>query len=347
MGTMSPHDRPTTGDHTNGDATTTVRRRRFLALGLGAGATMLAGCSGNGATESPAGGNDDGPTDGESGDTEGTASEQSGTFRLLISDRPNAIDDFDSLEVSFDRARVFRSGDGEDATETAVPTEATATPTPTETIETTTTADGAATTPTATGEATEEEDDEEGDGDGEEAETTEEPGDDEAGGFTTIDLDGATVDLTEVVGAKATGIFEGGLAAGRYTKIELHAAKVRGVVDGEPADVKLPSGKLMLTKPFTVEAASSVSFVFDISVVKKGNGGYNLLPVVSESGVAGKDVDVEEVGGDGDGGTDDGGTEGGEPDSTSAENDPGGGEGGGHGGGNGDTPTPEETATTE
>ena len=105
-------------------------------------------------------------------------------------------------------------------------------------------------------------------------------------------------------------------------------------MDGEQADVKLPSEKLQLTKPFTVEADSSVSFVFDISVVKKGKGGYNLLPVVSESGVNGKDVDVEEVeeeDGDedenGDEADDRNGTQTAEPDETAANESEMGGDG--------------------
>jgi len=60
--------------------------------------------------------------------------------------------------------------------------------------------------------------------------------------------------------------------------------------------VKIPSEKLKLVKPFEVAAGESVSFVFDISVVKRGkNNGYNLLPVIGESGVAGKDMEANEI----------------------------------------------------
>jgi hypothetical protein len=91
-------------------------------------------------------------------------------------------------------------------------------------------------------------------------------------------------------------VLDGELSPGRYTKIELHASDVVGIVDGEEAAVKIPSGKLMLTRPFEVAAGESVDFVFDINVVKRGKGNsYNLQPVIGESGVAGKDVDVEEV----------------------------------------------------
>jgi hypothetical protein len=120
--------------------------------------------------------------------------------------------------------------------------------------------------------------------------------DDGNGGFVVRELDGATVDLTEVVGDKAISVLDGELEEGRYSKIELYAESVDGVVDGESVDVKIPSEKLQITKSFEVVAGESVEFVFDINVVKKGNGGYNLLPVISKSGVAGKDVEVEEVG---------------------------------------------------
>ena len=87
----------------------------------------------------------------------------------------------------------------------------------------------------------------------------------------------------------------------------------------------IPSGKLQIVKPFEIEPGEELSFVFDINVVRKGSeGGYNLLPVISESGVAGEDVEVEEIGsasgGNGDGSDDedeeenDDGENGGPPD---------------------------------
>ncbi len=57
--------------------------------------------------------------------------------------------------------------------------------------------------------------------------------------------------------------------SGPYSKIELYAESVDGVVDGESVDVKIPSEKLQLTKPFEVVAGESVDFVFDINVVKR------------------------------------------------------------------------------
>lgn len=109
-------------------------------------------------------------------------------------------------------------------------------------------------------------------------------------GFETTSLDGQQVDLTAVTGDKATQLVQTQLDAGTYTKIELHTVNATGVVDGQRVSVTVPSEKLMITKPFTVSADQSTEFVFDIKVVKKGAGGYNLLPVIGESGVVGNDV---------------------------------------------------------
>ncbi|MFC7018621.1 MULTISPECIES: DUF4382 domain-containing protein [Haloarcula] len=243
-------------------------RRKFLGTTTAIGATLVAGCggsSGDGAASD--GGSGDGTSSTES---DGGAAASTGTFRLLISDRPADIGDFDSLDVTFDSARVFRvQSDEDDEVDSATTaTEAPETEAPeTETEETT--------TETATTET-----------EGESA--------DEAG-FQTFDLDSPTVDLTEVVGAKAIGVLDGELETGRYAKVELSVAAVEGVVDGETVPVKVPSEKLQITKPFEVTAEAPVEFVFDINVVKKGPNGYNLLPVISESGVAGKDVEIEEV----------------------------------------------------
>ncbi len=162
----------------------------------------------------------------------GSDSGDSGTFELMVSDQPNAIHDFDHLNVTFSEARVFARGDDVN---------------------------------------------------------------DSNGGFETIDIEGETVDLTTVVGDRATSIANISLEEGEYTKVELHVDSTEATVDGESASVMVPSNKLMVTKNFTVEANETTSFVFDIRVVRRGDGAYNLLPVVSRSGVAGDDVEVERV----------------------------------------------------
>ena len=259
------------------------RRRRFLTLGASVGATLLAGCSsasGPGVSDGDATASD--ASSGESDPSSDTSDDRTatavGSFRLLISDQPVAIDEFDSLEVTLDRPRTFRGG-GEDGDDTTATPDGNATATPTGNETATATA-----TSTPTPDADEDEDEDEQ-------------------GYSTVGLDGATVDLTTVVGDRAITVFDGELPVGRYPKIELYAADVAGVVDGETVDVTIPSGKLQITKPFAVGEGDPVDFVFDINVVRRGQpGGYNLLPVISESGVAGSDVEVTEVGDRTDGG---------------------------------------------
>ena len=234
-------------------------RRKFLGTTTAIGATLVAGCGGS-SGDGTAGDGDSGD-DTSSTESDGGAAASTGSFRLLVSDRPADIGDFDSLDVTFDSARIFRmqSDDGADSETTATEAPETEPPeTGTEAIE------------------------------------TEGESDDEAG-FQTFDLDSPTVDLTEVVGEKAIGVLDGELETGRYAKVELSVAAVEGVVDGGTVPVKVPSEKLQITKPFEVTAEAPVEFVFDINVVKKGPNGYNLLPVISESGVAGQDVEIEEV----------------------------------------------------
>ncbi|WP_339104518.1 DUF4382 domain-containing protein [Haloterrigena salinisoli] len=291
-----------------------IDRRTFIAAGGTVGATMLAGCAGGDTTPDDS---SDAPDDGESDSEtdESTATADGANFRLLVSDRPADIGDFDRLDVSFDDARIFDSGgeesgdgddgagsDGNESTEDAQ----------TDGEEATGDEEQESGTDADDGEADEEETaDGEDDGasaddetDGDESDAN----DGESGssgdkverrrGFYWLDLEGATVDLTKVVGDKAISVFEGGLSEGTYEKIELHVADVEGIVDGEVVDVKVPSEKLQIPHSFEVRADEPLEFVFDINVVEKGNGGYNLTPVISESGVAGTDVDIEEVGED-------------------------------------------------
>ena len=330
-------------------------RRKFIAVGGGVGATLLAGCTADDA------GSDGTPTDG----SDGSGGGETAAFRLLVSDAPADIDDFDRLDVTFSEARVFEGGDGEgeeetedgEATETeeaesaeteSEETESTESEeteqdeTPTDTVEEDqqqqTGEDGTATengtaTETEAGDGTETEG---------ESETEDEASDDEGDrGFYVLDLDSPTVDLTQVVGEVAEPIFDGELEAGSYQKLELHVEDVEGIVDGEEVEVKVPSDKLQLTKPFEVRAGEELDFVFDINVVKRGNqASYNLKPVISQSGVRGEDVEVEEKGGEGDGEAGEGDDEGGagsDDDAGSNESDDEGGAGGAGGAGGNET----------
>jgi len=240
-------------------------RRTFVSLTGVAGTTLLAGCGGSTETsDDPSTGSpDDTPGDSTETATSGTGGSTAGNFRLLISHRPAAIGDFDSLDVTFDRARVHRQRTDDEPEDEATAVTESATATTSTATATETTEDGTET--------------------------------DSERGFTVFDLDEPTVDLTQVVGDRAIGVLDGSLETGQYSKIELYVSAVEGIVDGESVPVKVPSNKLQITKPFEITADGTVEFVFDINVVEKGGGGYNLLPVISESGVAGDDVDVEEV----------------------------------------------------
>ncbi|MCD6414121.1 MAG: DUF4382 domain-containing protein [Candidatus Diapherotrites archaeon] len=109
-------------------------------------------------------------------------------------------------------------------------------------------------------------------------------------GFSEIALDVTSLDLTTLQGDNALSVLNTTLETGKYTKMALYVDSASGTVDNETVDVKVPSGKLMITKNFEVMEGETTSFVFDITVIKKGNGDYNLLPVISKSGVLGKDV---------------------------------------------------------
>ena len=232
-----------------------VRRREVVATGVGIGAALIAGCTGEA----------EGPSSTDAGD----AVASSGRFRLLVSDAPADIDDFEELVVTLDGARLFHADEETESNET------------------------------------DDEEMETNETDDEEMETNETDDDaaaDTQAGFTTVEIDDATVDLTQVIGADAVSVFDGDLAEGRYAKLELNVAAAEGIVDGESVAVKVPSERLQITKPFTVRPDETVDFVFDITVVKRGQtNGYILQPVVSESGVAGRDVEMREVEADGSG----------------------------------------------
>jgi hypothetical protein len=197
-----------------------MKRRNFLTTTGAVGIALLAGCAGDGT--------------------------ETGEFRLLISDQPTVIDDFDSLNVTISSARIFRAGDDEEVTTGVI------------------------------------------------NETSTETGNGE--GFIEFEFDAETVDLTQVTGDRAVAVLEDELEAGQYTGIELHVDSAEGVVEGEDVDVKVPSNRLRIARPFEIAADEELGFVFDINVIRKGTmDEYNLLPVIGKSGVVGEDVEVEEV----------------------------------------------------
>jgi hypothetical protein len=79
-----------------GSRVSAIDRRKFMAVGGGVGAALFAGCTADDETADGADGSDD------------------ARFRLLVSDAPADIGDFERLDVTFDSARVFERGAGSD-----------------------------------------------------------------------------------------------------------------------------------------------------------------------------------------------------------------------------------------
>ena len=97
------------------------------------------------------------------------------------------------------------------------------------------------------------------------------------------------VDLVEVVGEAAVELIQTYMEPGTYNKVFINVSKVTGeLTAGETVDIKLPSDKLQIIKPFVIDATSVTSFVFDITVIGAGNEKsgihYILKPVIGESG---------------------------------------------------------------
>ena len=279
---MTDRARPTGDDRSQDTPTDGVRRREFVALGVGASVTLLAGCAGDGTTTPPS------DADGSDGSRTLT-----GGFRLLISDAPADIADFAELNVTLNEARIFGTqSDDEDGEENLT--------NETDSEE----GDSLNETDSEEGDSPDDEDEEDEQDDDGEAEDDE---DDAERGFVVVDLDDTTVDLTQVIEEDAMAVFDGEIPAGSYEKVELEVSDVGGIVDGEAVEVKLPSEKLQITNGFEVTPDEPVDFVFDINVVKRGPNGYILRPVVSGSGVAGRDVDINEIDGEAGDPSDDGG----------------------------------------
>jgi hypothetical protein len=97
------------------------------------------------------------------------------------------------------------------------------------------------------------------------------------------------VDLTTLQGKNAEEIWSGNVTPGQYDKVFVYVSNVEGNLTasagGGTANVKLPSDKLQISKPFTVSGNGTTSFVFDITVIKAGNSSqYILEPQIASSG---------------------------------------------------------------
>jgi len=101
------------------------------------------------------------------------------------------------------------------------------------------------------------------------------------------------IDLRLLTGENALEVWSGNITPGEYSKLFIYVGNVTGyLVGNETVAVKLPSGKLHISKPFSVND-SLVNFVFDITVHEAGNSGkYILRPQISESGADKEFTDV-------------------------------------------------------
>ena len=89
-----------------------------------------------------------------------------------------------------------------------------------------------------------------------------------------------TFDLTQLHDGNVTTLFNGTVAAGNYTYLELHITSASGVLKagGAAIDVKAPSSRIFLNTHFEVAAGHQTTFLFDVQVHKVGNGDYQLKP---------------------------------------------------------------------
>jgi hypothetical protein len=87
------------------------------------------------------------------------------------------------------------------------------------------------------------------------------------------------VDLTQLPGDKAQEVWRGNVPEGQYTKVFIEVTSVRGVLKqtGQTVDVKLPSRKLQISKPFQITADTVTSFTYDLTVFATGSGKYILF----------------------------------------------------------------------
>ncbi len=102
------------------------------------------------------------------------------------------------------------------------------------------------------------------------------------------------VDLVSLQGDMAKEILTTDVPVGNYSGMHLFVSETEGVWASTSStsfaftDIKVPSNKLQLNVAFEVKVDEPVTFVYDITVVRKGNEknpqGYNLLPVIGESG---------------------------------------------------------------
>ncbi len=275
---------------------------RTVQLVLVAALVAVAGCAGGMGGE---------PRNNSTTDESSTidADGSTGTAAFYVSDEPNAIDDFEHLNVTITKVGFKKTGDGSDGDSNATDGDAAnesddGAESSNETADETTDEDGDADGTEET-ESDDEAENETGEGD-ETDEKSEADGKDDDGAaderWIEYDVDDRTVDLTELKGTNASMIDEFELPAGDYETVFIYVSDTEGVLtDGSTTRVKLPSNKLQLHTNFTVGTDERVDFVYDIAPHKAGKSGkYILKPVISESGT-GDDVEIRDIDADDEG----------------------------------------------
>jgi hypothetical protein len=104
------------------------------------------------------------------------------------------------------------------------------------------------------------------------------------------------VNLSDLQGNRAQEIWRGNVPDGEYIKVFLEVSRVTGILleSREEIEIKLPSGKLQISKPFRVESGEVTNFVYDLTVVKAGKSGqYILKPQIGQSGADQDFIKVE------------------------------------------------------
>jgi len=106
----------------------------------------------------------------------------------------------------------------------------------------------------------------------------------ETGEWMVLDPSNQTFDLTKLQDGNVTTIINESIVTGEYTQVRLIVESTEGLVNGTMVDVAVPSDTLKIVKSFTITENQTVTFIFDIHVVKAGKK-YNLVPVIGKSGV--------------------------------------------------------------
>jgi len=107
------------------------------------------------------------------------------------------------------------------------------------------------------------------------------------------------VDLTNLQGNRAQEIWRGDIPEGEYIKVFIEVSQGSGILwdSGEEVEIKLPSSKLQISKPFWVESGELTNFIYDLTVIKAGKSGqYILKPQIDQSGADQDFVKVEPEG---------------------------------------------------